>query len=325
MKRFILIVEDHRLLHLQDLVAQPIELSNQTGSDTRSGAAIIREGMATHPHRPSGVPLCNPARGRPGHPADIPNHAFEHPEELPAMKIPACAAAQLSHSAASAGAPASKPCFTRLFQTRLSFTCTSGTANAITCNTRRDQGRSCDQALRVDYTDPVVFPRVLSTSAFTTTLSHAPRSRPRNHGIIVQPDSDAFSERINFPDPRSARQSTRPVRLPPVRHPGGGSHRAVDAPSVALSTDYHGCFSSWRSVDPRSDRVRGSFPLFWRQPTLRTRCVAAPCPARRAPIVAVIPGLAVAVGSTNEASDNALHTPGRIARGTDAKSRARHG
>ena len=233
----------------QDLVSQLIELSNQIGSDTeytRSGGGNSSAKTGdTLLIKPSGVPLAT-LREEDLVPLDIPTllHAFEHPEELPSNEDPVRAAAQLAQRGAFERRPSVEILFHALIPDPLVIHLHPLTANAITCNTRGEE--LCeqilgDQALWVDYTDPgIPLARLIDERrrAFTTT---------HNTPDILNPCGD-----------RRGRH-----RLLRFAIPGGGSlpsrGRRAECRAVNRGT-ISGCFSSWRSVDPRSDRVRGFVP-----------------------------------------------------------------
>ena len=292
-----------------NLVAHLIELSNQIGADTeytRSGggnsSAKIGDTLLI---KPSGVPLAT-LREEDLVPLDIPTllHAFHHPEKLPSNEDPVRAAAQLAQRGAFERRPSVELLFHALIPDPLVIHLHPLTANAITCNTRGEE--LCerilgDQALWVDYTDPgIPLARLIDERrrAFTAAHNAPPPAITLlgNHGIIVSgPTKDAIIERIAF--------LTSSIR------------RAVDAPSVALSTDGLSALASAPGGPLIPDQIvyAGSFPVAL-EATDTEDIVAAKVSLHRAqhgrsPIVAVIPGLAVAaVGCTNEASDNALHT-----------------
>lgn len=330
----------------QDLVSQLIELSNQIGSDTeytRSGGGnSSAKNDNTLLIKPSGVPLAT-LREEDLVPLDIPTllRAFEHPEELPSDEDPVRAAAQRG---VFERRPSVEILFHALIPDPLVIHLHPLTANAITCNTRGEE--LCkqilgDQALWVDYTDPgIPLARLIDERrrAFTATHSTPPPAITLlgNHGIIVSGQTkDAILERIDFLtssiraaiDEAGTALSGSPSRV------AESFRRAVDAPSVALSTEGLSASASAPGGPLIPDQIvyAGSFPVVLDASDTEDIVAAKVSLHRaqhgRAPIVAVIPGLAVAaVGSTNEASDNALHTfldAMRVARDANLLGRVR--
>ena len=311
-----------------NLVAHLIELSNQIGADTeytRSGggnsSAKIGDTLLI---KPSGVPLAT-LREEDLVPLDIPTllHAFHHPEELPSNEDPVRAAAQLAQRGAFERRPSVELLFHALIPDPLVIHLHPLTANAITCNTRGEE--LCerilgDQALWVDYTDPgIPLARLIDERrrAFTAAHNTPPPAITLlgNHGIIVSgPTKDAIVERIAFltSSIRAAIDEAETAFSGSPSRVAEAFRRAVDAPSVALSTDGLSALASAPGGPLIPDQIvyAGSFPVVLEA----TDTVAAKVSLHRAqhgrsPIVAVVPGLAVAaVGCTNEASDNALHT-----------------
>ncbi len=333
----------------QDLVSQLIELSNQIGSDTeytRSGGGnSSAKNGDTLLIKPSGVPLAT-LREEDLVPLDIPTllHAFEHPEELPSDKDPVRAAAQLAQRGAFERRPSVEILFHALIPDPLVIHLHPLTANAITCNTRGEE--LCkqilgDQALWVDYTDPgIPLARLIDERrrAFTATHNTPPPAITLlgNHGIIVSgPTKDAILERIDFltSSIRAAIEEAGTAFSGSPSRVAEAFRRAVAAPSVALSTEGLSVSASAPGGPLIPDQIvyAGSFPVVL-EATDTEDIVAAKVSLHRAqhgraPIVALIPGLAVAaVGSTNEAADNALHTfldAMRVARDANLLGRVR--
>ena len=315
----------------QDLVSQLIELSNQVGADTeytRSGggnsSAKIGDTLLI---KPSGVPLAT-LRADDLVPLDIPTllNALEHPAELPDGVDPVRTAGQLAQRGAFERRPSVEIFFHALIPDPLVLHLHPLTANAITCNTRGEQ--LCeqilgDQALWVDYTDPgIPLARLIDERrrAFTATHNAPPPAITLlgNHGIIVSgPTKDAILERINF------LTSSIRAAIDEAGHAFSGSpsrvaesfRQAMKAPSVALSTEGLSTLTTTPGGPIIPDQIvyAGSFPLVL-DATDSDDVVAAKVALHRArygraPIVAVIPGLAVAaVGASPEAADNALNT-----------------
>ena len=131
------------------------------------------------------------------------------------------------------------------------------------------------------------------------------------------PTKDAILERIDFltSSIRAAIDEAGTAFSGSSSRVAEAFRRAVDAPSVALSTDGLSVLASAPGGPLIPDQIvyAGSFPVML-EATDTEDIVSAKVSLYRAqhgrsPIVAVIPGLAVAaVGRTNEASDNALHT-----------------
>ena len=333
----------------QDLVSQLIELSNQIGSDTeytRSGGGnSSAKDSDTLLIKPSGVPLAT-LREEDLVPLDIPTllYAFQHPEELPSDEDPVLAAAQLAQRGAFERRPSVEILFHALIPDPLVIHLHPLTANAITCNTRGEE--LCkqilgDQALWVDYTDPgIPLARLIDERRRTFTASHnAPPPAITllgNHGIIVSgPTKDAILERIDFltSSIRAAIDEAETAFSGSPSRVAEAFRRAVAAPSVALSTEGLSASASAPGGPLIPDQIvyAGSFPVVL-EATDTEDIVAAKVSLHRAqhgraPIVALIPGHAVtAVGTTNEAADNALHTfldAMRVARDANLLGRVR--
>ncbi len=248
----------------------------------------------------------------------------------PAMKIPFARPPQLAARRVRRR-PASKSHFAALIPA-----CHSPAPSGVTQSRATRAERLCervlgDQALWVDYGPGISRASYRRASPMRFTIRTTLPARDRSSAITSSfpgPTKDAILERINFLASSIRAAIGRPAPPSPVRHRVAEAfRRAVDGMTRCRQRTIGGCFSSWRSIDPRSRScTRVHSPLFWRQPTLRTswprkcRCTVPSGRADRR----CHSGLAVGrlgLGATRYTFLDALRGTGC----EPARSRARHG
>lgn len=313
------------------LVSQLISLSNRVGSDTeytRSGGGNSSAKVGdTLLIKPSGVPLAT-LREEDLVPLDIPTllHALAHPEELPEGVDPVRAAAKLAQRGAFERRPSVEILFHALIPDPLVLHLHPLTANALTCNTDGEKLSHQilgDQALWVDYTDPgIALARLIDQRrrAFRDAHGAPPPAITLlgNHGIIVAGDSEeSILERIDFltSSVRRAINEAGASLSDSSSRIAASFCRALGSSNVALATEGLLTHDSLTGGPLIPDQIvyAGSFPVALdaddTDEVVSAKVALHRAQHGRAPIIAVIPGLAVAaVGNSQDSAKNALDT-----------------